>query len=117
LSSVGTVAQIFFSRVSFPPEAYPPLAEKRFRVRIVYRKVGVVYGVKTKDETNIRNRYVAKTQTDPYGPKVGETRNGFKQQPLFRPKDFTLKVFSIGFFSFKSYPRLRTLYEKLSSPS
>jgi hypothetical protein len=42
------------------------MAEKRFRwrLRIVYRKVVVVYRVKTKDETNMRNRYVAETQTD-----------------------------------------------------
>jgi hypothetical protein len=67
---------------------------------IVYRKIGVVYGVKTKDETNIRNRYVAKTQTDPYGPKVGETRNGFKQQPLFKTEGFYAQGFFYRFFQF-----------------
>jgi hypothetical protein len=33
----------------------------RWRLRIVYRKVVVVCRVKTKGETNIRNRYVAET--------------------------------------------------------
>jgi hypothetical protein len=43
----------------------PPLAEKgvRRRLRIVYRKVVVVYRVKTKNETKLRNRYIAETQT------------------------------------------------------
>jgi hypothetical protein len=61
--SLGTVARIFFSRVS--------LKRFRWRLRIVYRKVVVVCRVKTKGETNlktqtscIRNRYVAETQTD-----------------------------------------------------
>ncbi len=54
--SLGTVARIFFTRVS--------LKRFRWRLRIVYRKVVVVCRVKTKGETNIRNRYVAETQTN-----------------------------------------------------
>jgi len=57
----GAIAQIFFSQVS--------LERFRWRLRIVYRKAVVVYRVKTKGETNIRNRYVAETHTDKRKPK------------------------------------------------
>ena len=34
------------------------------KVVVVYREIFAVYFFKTKDETDMRNRYVAETQTD-----------------------------------------------------
>ena len=52
----GTVAQLFLLLVS--------LKRFRLRLRIVYREAVVVGRIKTKDETDIQNRYVAETHNE-----------------------------------------------------